>query len=98
MPTKPWTKTRVQALRALVELDASPAEIASALGRSETSVVAKLAHMKHGDRMRAAVLAATSGPAPRKNDDAKHLALIAAANVGCGFPAFDLPATYRRAA
>lgn len=98
MPTKAWNKARMAALYTLVEMDATVSEIATAVGRSEISVLAKLAHLKHGDRMREAVLTGLVHPVPRKNDDPKHLTLVAQANGGFCFPALDLKATYRVAA
>lgn len=93
-----WRKAKMELLHKMMAANATIPEMAAALDKSETSVVAKLAHMKHGDRARAAVLAGISGPAPRKNDDAKHLAMIAQANGGFDFPVLDLPARYRVAA
>lgn len=95
-----WNVARTKALLALLELGASLDEIAEAVGKSPKSVEAKVASMRgaHIDRARSARQAAEQRPAPRRNDDDKHLALIAQANGGRGFPYLNIPPAYRVAA
>lgn len=95
-----WTKARTDTLVSLLELGADFHEIAAAVGKSHKSVEAKVASMHGGymDRARAAREAAEQRPTPRRNDDDRHLAAIAKANNGKGFPFLNIPPAYRVAA
>lgn len=98
----PWTGSEDAAMSAMREMGATREEIARALGRSLAAVKRRVAELQaRGVRLPSvshlSKAGAPAAPARAPQHDL-HLALIAKANNGKGFPFYDLPATRRRAA
>lgn len=106
---EPWSKEDAATFDAMRAAGKTRQEIAAALGRSFASVKARVRTVQgyvppSRKRKAPAVpkriptgLPSYQRPAPRQNDDGRHLALIFAAQPH-GFPFYDLRAQYRVAA
>jgi hypothetical protein len=107
---KPWTVHEIDALRSLADQGVSVTTMARNIYRSEARIRAMLKELlgkpyvpKPADMLaeqRRANLCEGRGElvTRRSNDHLGHCLAVIRANGGCGYPAYDIPPTYRVAA
>jgi hypothetical protein len=107
---KPWTPPEIDALRSLADQGISVSRMAQLLHRSEERIrpmlrellgkpyVSRPSEALAEERRAYLAKCKSEAIARRPNDHLAHCLAVIRANNGCGYPAYEIPPTYRVAA